>query len=119
MAEYTRAHKIKLRLNKTQASYCAASAGVARFAYNWALAQWSSQYKDFKSGLISTQPSESQLRKLFNQQKKIDIPPNFLVLHPDVQRQYFPWVNKVSKYCAQQAIQDLGIAFKRFFNAER
>lgn len=118
MAEHQRAHKIKLKLNKTQASYCASSAGVARFAYNWALAQWNKQFKEFKSGLSTTQPSEGELRKLFNQQKKIELPPHFLVLHPNIQRQYFPWVNKVSKYCSQQAIQDLGIAFKKFFNKQ-
>lgn len=118
MADFTRAHKIKLKLTKTQASYCASSAGVARFAYNWALAQWNKQYNDFKAALSDTQPSEGNLRKLFNQQKKIEIPPHFLVLHPHVQRQYFPWVNKVSKYCSQQAIQDLGIAFKKFFNKQ-
>lgn len=118
MADFQRAHKIKLKLNKAQASYCASSAGVARFAYNWALAQWNNQYNDFKTGIIDMQPSEGELRKLFNQQKKIKIPPHFLVLHPHVQRQYFPWVNKVSKYCSQQAIQDLGIAFKKFFNKQ-
>ncbi len=118
MADYQRAHKIKLKLNKAQASYCASSTGVARFAYNWALAQWNQQYNDFKAGIIDRQPSESELRKLFNQQKKIEIPPHFLVLHPHIQRQYFPWVNKVSKYCSQQAIQDLGIAFKKFFNKQ-
>jgi len=34
------AHKIALDPNNVQATYFARAAGVARFAYNWALAAW-------------------------------------------------------------------------------
>lgn len=115
MTIFQRGHKIKLRLNDEQFAYCSRSAGVARFAYNWALAKWKQQYNDFKNRKTFQAPSESELRKLFNAQKKLDIPPHFLVLSPSAQKEYFPWVNEVSKYCPQQAIQDLGKAFKKFF----
>ena len=118
MADFQRGHKIKLRLSHEQFAYCARSAGVSRFAYNWALAQWKILYQEFKEGVRETPPSEGELRKLFNQQKKIDKPANYDSLPPEQQRQFFPWVTEVSKYCPQQAIQDLGIAFKKFFKKE-
>jgi len=33
-------HKIALDLNNAQTTYMARAAGTARFAYNWALADW-------------------------------------------------------------------------------
>ena len=36
------AHKIALAPNNVQRSYLARAAGTARFAYNWALAEWRS-----------------------------------------------------------------------------
>lgn len=40
-----RVHKIKLDPNQAQAIYFARACGVARFAYNWALAEWKAQYR--------------------------------------------------------------------------
>lgn len=114
----SRAHKIKLYLDCEQQTYCSQSAGVARFAYNWALSQWSLQYQAFKDNKIDKPPSEGNLRKLFNQLKKNPIPPYFLVLSPEYQRNYFPWVTQVSKYCPQEAIKNLGKAFSRFFKKQ-
>ena len=115
MITISRAHKIKLDLNPEQLAYCAKSAGVARFAYNWALAQWNFQYQQFKDGTLDKAPSEGELRKLFNQHKKLDVPAYFLVLSPEYQKNYFPWVTEVSKYCPQEAIRNLGKAFAKFF----
>ena len=39
------AHKIALDPNRAQRVYFVRAAGVARFAYNWALAEWQQQYK--------------------------------------------------------------------------
>lgn len=39
------AHKIALDPNNVQATHLARAAGVARFAYNWALAEWQRQYE--------------------------------------------------------------------------
>ena len=40
-----RAHRIELDLNNKQRTYCAKSAGIARFAFNWALAEWKKEYE--------------------------------------------------------------------------
>ena len=40
------AHRIALAPNNKQAAYFARASGVARFAYNWALAEWRCEYKE-------------------------------------------------------------------------
>jgi len=55
-----RVHKIKLDPNQAQAIYFARACGVARFAYNWALAEWKAQYD------AGGKPSETALRKQLN-----------------------------------------------------
>lgn len=86
-------HKIRLKPNKEQSTYLAKAAGVSRFAYNWALSQWCEQYK------AGHKPTESALRKHLN----------------SVKRDEFPWMLEVTKCAPQQAVKDLGTAFKRFF----
>ncbi len=41
-------HRIALDLNNKQATYCQKASGTARFAYNWALANWNAQYAAWK-----------------------------------------------------------------------
>ncbi len=94
-----RAHKIKLNLTTEQANYCARSAGVARFAYNWTLSNYKSQYQEFKDGKRAKAPSIPELRKEFNSQKKTN----------------FPFTLEVSKYCSQDAQMRLGEALNNFF----
>lgn len=67
--------------------------GVARFAYNWALAEWRRQHK------AGENPSEVALRKQLNSLK----------------RTQFPWMLEVSKTVPQQAIKNLGKAYANFF----
>ena len=43
------AHKIALKTNNVQKTYFAKAAGVARFAYNWALSEWTRQYDAHKA----------------------------------------------------------------------
>ena len=38
------AHRIRLDPNQVQATHLASAAGTARFAYNWALAEWQRMY---------------------------------------------------------------------------
>jgi len=87
------AHKIRLYPNNKQKTLLAKSCGTSRFAYNWALAEWKRQYES------GDKPNEAKLRKDLNAIKK----------------EQFPWMYEVSKCCPQQAIKDLGTAFKRFF----
>ena len=88
------AHKIALDPNEAQRNYFARAAGTARFAWNWALAEWQRQYK------AGEKPNEAALRRQLNAMK----------------REQFPWMLEVSKTALQQAIRNLGAAFKRFFN---
>ena len=94
------AHKIALDLNNQQMTYCQQAAGTARFAYNWALAEWNNQYHAWTLDHNTlTQPSEAALRRQLNA----------------IKHQQFPWMLKVSKTARQMAIIQLGKAFKNFF----
>lgn len=88
-----RAHKIKLDPNQEQATYFAKACGVARHAYNWALAKWKEQYE---AGL---KPNEAALRKQYNAIKPVE----------------FSWALEVTKNAPQQAIKNAGTAFSNFF----
>src|SRR5215471_6510257 len=87
------AHKIALDPNAAQRLYFARAAGTARFAYNWALAEWQKQYK------AGGKPSEVSLRRQLNA----------------VKREQFPWMFDVTKCAVQEAIIDLGSSFRAFF----
>ncbi len=91
-----RAHKIALDPNNTQATFFSQCCGVARFTYNWALAEWKRQY------YAGATPHEAALRKQLNQGKAKE----------------FPWMLAVPKAAPQQAIKDLGNAFQRFFSGQ-
>lgn len=70
------------------------SCGVARFVYNWGLAEWQNQYKN------GEKPNHLNLKKQFNGIKQVE----------------FPFVCEVSKCCAETAFVNLGRAYKNFFN---
>ena len=93
------AHKIALDPNNVQATYFAKAAGVARFAYNWALAEWQRQYEAWKADNSRPRPSQAALRRQLNA----------------IKREQFPWMLEVSKCAPQMAIIQLGEAFKNFF----
>jgi putative transposase len=87
------AHKIALAPNAEQEVYFARAAGTARHAYNWALGEWKRQYA------LGLKPSEVSLRRQLNALK----------------REQFPWYFDVTKCAAQEAVIDVGMAFKAFF----
>ena len=89
-------HKIQLIPNNKQVGYFTQAAGVSRFAYNWALAEWQRQYE------AGERPSEISLRKQLN----------------SIKREQFPWMYEVTKSAPQQAIKNLGNAFQRFFKKQ-
>ena len=110
-----RGHIIRLDPTDKQATYFAKACGVARLAYNWALAEWQNQYKLDKAyrddclanGIeIDTsklnKPSQGKLRKQLNA----------------IKRTQFPFMLEVTKCSPQLAIMQLGDAFKRFFKGE-
>ncbi len=93
------AHQIALDPNNAQANYLARAAGVARFAYNWALAEWQRQYEAHKLDPTLPKPSQAALRRQLNA----------------VKREQFPWMLEVTKNAPQMAIIQLGQAFQNFF----
>ena len=110
-----RGHIIELTPNNTQATHLKKACGVARFAYNWALAQWKKQYeqdKQYRDGCLAKgiqidetkfhKPSQGKLRKQLN----------------SIKREQFPFMLEVTKCSPQLAIMQLGDAFKRFFKGE-
>ena len=93
------AHKIALDPAPEQAIYFSRAAGTARFAWNWALGRWQEDYALWKEYQCGPKPSEASLRRELN------------ALKPDA----FPWMLEVTKNAPQQAIRNLGAAFKNFF----
>lgn len=93
------AHKIALDPDKEQAEYFARACGVARFAWNWALARWQQEYALWREYRCGPYPSEAFLRRELNALK----------------HSAFPWMLEVTKNAPQQAIKNLGAAFKNFF----
>ncbi|SEJ30383.1 transposase, IS605 OrfB family, central region, partial [Azotobacter beijerinckii] len=93
------AHKIALAPNNAQATYFARAAGVARFAFNWALVEWGRQYEAHKADPAQPKPSQAALRWQLNA----------------IKREQFPWMLEVTKNAPQMAIIQLGEAFKNFF----
>ena len=105
-------HTIELTPNNKQATYFAKACGVARLAYNWALAEWQNQYQADKVYRYNCQkngiaidrtklnnPSQFKLRKQLNFIKKTK----------------FPFMFDVTKCSPQEAIIQLGKAFDNFF----
>ena len=91
------AHQIRLAPNAAQESQFRRACGVARFAYNWALAEWQRQYE------AGEKPSEIALRKQLNGIKKTA----------------FPWMYELPKTVVQHAIRNLGRAYKNAFDDVR
>jgi putative transposase len=88
-----RAHKIRLHPTPEQAQYFARAAGVARFVWNWALAEWNRHYE------VGEKPTALKLKKQFNA----------------IRREHFPWTWQVTKNASDQPFLDLGKAFTAFF----
>ena len=93
------AHRIALAPANAQRTYFARASGTARFAWNWALAEWQRQYVARKDDPSLPAPTDACLRRRLNSLK----------------REEFPWMFDVTKCAAQEAIIDLGGAFRNFF----
>lgn len=88
------AHRIRLVPTLEQETYFLRACGVARFAYNWGLAEWRRQYA------AGEKPSEVALRKTLNALK----------------HERFPWMREVTKNAPQHAIENLGRSYANFFD---
>jgi len=88
-----RSHKIRLDPTAAQEDYFRRACGTARFAYNWALAEWQRQYH------AGEKPNQMALSRKLNSIKK----------------QEFPWMVDVTKCAVQQAVKNLGMAYTNAF----
>jgi putative transposase len=88
-----KAHKVRLNPTPEQANYFARAAGISRFVWNWALAEWNRQYE------AGEKPTALKLKKQFN----------------EIRREQFPWTWEVTKNASDQPFLDLGKAFIAFF----
>jgi len=88
-----RAHKIRLNPTTDQSQWLYQACGVARFTFNWALAEWKRQYEE------GGNPSAYALKKQFNA----------------IRHEEFPWSLDVSKCAVDTGFRNLDAAFKNFF----
>ena len=86
---------IALQLTVWQTIACSRAAGCARFAYNWALEEWTRQYR------AGGKPNANKLKKQFNK----------------IKGDLFPWIYDSPKDANQEAFADIGTAFKNFFES--
>lgn len=99
-------YKIELKPNKEQIKQFRLNAGVARYAYNWALEKHNNLCEQAKK-----EAEEQGLSKV-------------IYPKPDAykwQKEFVPiknesdWLHKASKWASQEALLNLQIAFERFF----
>ena len=88
-----RAHKIRLSPTFGQEQWLLQACGVARFCYNWGLAEWQRQYE------VGGKPSAYALKKQLNA----------------IKRQAFLWMYDVTKCAVDTGFRNLDAAFKNFF----
>ena len=86
-------HSIALDATPAQQAQFRRACGVARFAYNWGLAEWQRMHA------AGEKPSAMKIKAKWNA----------------VRRTEFPWSREVTKCASAQAILDLGTAFTNFF----
>lgn len=72
---------------------------MARFAWNWALAEWQRQYAAREDDPSLPQPAGAGLRRQLSSLK----------------REQFPWMFDATQCAVQEAIIDLGAGFRSFF----
>ncbi|MGH2507873.1 MAG: RNA-guided endonuclease InsQ/TnpB family protein [Ktedonobacteraceae bacterium] len=92
-----KAHKIRLHPTPEQATYFAKAAGTARYAFNWAVAEWKRQYE------AGGKPSALKLRTQFHAHR----------------REQLPWTYDVTKCAIEGAFMDVAAAFKNFFEGHK
>lgn len=93
------AHKIVLDPTAAQRLYFARAAGTARLAWNWALRRWQQEYALKREYCCGPSPSDVSLRRDLNA----------------IKREQLPWMYDVTKAAVQEAIIDLGSAYRAFF----
>lgn len=99
----TRAHKIKLNPTEEQATYLSQAAGIARYAYNWGLAEYN-RILDYNRAVTD---------------KADKIPVNGRLLKKEFNKIKPDWVSDVSAWAYQGAFDDLQSAFRMYFQKQK
>lgn len=86
-------HSIALDATEAQKAHFRRACGVARFAYNFGLAEWKRMHA------VGEKPSVAKIKAKWNA----------------VRASEYPWSLEVTKCASGQAIRDLGTAFANFF----
>ena len=81
--------------NKVQTELLKKTVGTVRYAYNWGLEQWNTQYQEFKEGKRDIKPSSFTLMKEWAKEK------------PE-------WAHETAAKPQQRAFINLGIAFTNY-----
>ena len=98
--------RIELRLTKKQERLCRQSCAVARRAYNWQLAIQNANYDAAKQATPEDQKVKCKLGS------PIDWHKDWCIYK---KRPGNEWITKLSKFCGQEALRDLGVAWQKFF----
>jgi putative transposase len=88
-----RSHVIRLNTTPEQEVYFRKACGVARHAYNWALARWKEARAEGKT--VNTHDLKAEYNQIKGEQ--------------------FPWCYEVTKCAPEQAFADLGQAFSNYW----
>lgn len=92
-----RSHVIRLNPTPEQAVYFRKACGVARHAYNWALARWK------EARAKGERAKMKDLKAEYNQ----------------IKGEQFPWVYEVTKCAPEQAFSDLNQAFANYWRMKK
>jgi len=92
-----RSHVVRLNTTPEQEVYFRKACGVARHAYNWALARWKEARAEGKRVKMK------DLKAEYNQ----------------IKGEQFPWCYEVTKCAPEQAFADLGRAFTNYWRMKR
>ncbi len=92
-----RSHVIRLNPTPEQEVYFRKACGVARHAYNWALARWKEARAEGKRVKMKDLKAE----------------------YNAVKREQFPWALEVTKCAPEQAFTDLGQAFAHYWRTKQ
>ncbi len=96
-----KAYRYELDPNNLQRTYFHKHAGIARFAYNWGL--------EHRITLFNEQKGEKRFTDAMKQHKLLN----------KMKKTQFPWMYECSKCAPQEALRDLGQAFKNFYHGRK
>lgn len=101
MSKIIKAHKIRLNPTEEQAQYFWRAAGVARFAFNWGLAEYNRRKVEERP--VKIKGKTPTLVSEFTALKATE----------------YPWLGEVSSYAYQGAFADLQKAVSRYFDQKK